>query len=200
LWDLATCRERETVTLYDAGTLLPGEGVPVDFADDGTLVVHRRGDILLVHRDGRRTRIEDGCQVHDPRGAAMLSGDGRRLLSWCSSADGDDMQVWDLVDNRLISSFVDNGYSFAPVFTADGRSLIFVAGRRELVVVDTDTGRETLRIPTVDIDATYTSLGLGDGGEVEVLTTAGDLVRYPVTHAGLVEAACELLLRDGELR
>ncbi|MCA9700841.1 MAG: hypothetical protein KC431_25155, partial [Myxococcales bacterium] len=55
-----------------------------------------------------------------------------------------------------------------------------------------------LRIPTVDIDATYTSLGLGDGGEVEVLTTAGDLVRYPVTHAGLVEAACELL-RHSEL-
>jgi WD40 repeat protein len=199
LWDVERCRQRGSLALRDPNALMPATGLPGRFAANGSLVVYHRGSIVIHDREGREIRIADGCEVHDPWGEAMLSPDGRRLLSWCSSRAGeaDEIRVWDVSTREVLANIDARSYSSAPVFSGDGERLIFVAGQRELAVVGVEEGRELLRIPTVDIDATYTKLRASeDGDSVEVLTTAGELVRYPTTRAGLVEAACRVLWRS----
>ena len=89
-------------------------------------------------------------------GAVAFSPDGRRLAAAVkqggSTASAGQIKVWDLVTGREVATFAGAaGGTFALAFTPDGRRLASTGFyHRDVVLWDSDSGRELLALPIDD--------------------------------------------------
>jgi WD40 repeat protein len=205
VWDLDLCRERVLVQLFDPaenkGRMPSNDTEPFHFLPNGTLVVYNRrnrGRVTLLDPRGQETHIEEECPEEAWSGYAELSPDGRVLVSSCDSSQWNGhARLWDVARGELIAEIDLRNYTTRPVFSSDGKLLIFGAGRYELAVIRVEDGHEILRVPTREIRIDFPQMRVRPNLPIiDVLTVEGELVSYPITRAQLVHTACRILARS----
>jgi Tol biopolymer transport system component len=133
----------DLITLETGGTPVPvapdvvttgvnGAGVDAVVAADGTLA-YVRGvgagtglrTLVWVDRQGRETPLATPPRTYIyPR----LSPEGKRVVAWSNDQESD-LWLWDLARLRLTRLTFTPGVDLYPVWTSDGRRLIFASDR-----------------------------------------------------------------------
>lgn len=192
VWDVAKCQRRAALELRGESRFT---GWP-SFADDGSvLIVDEGGHFTIVDPQGDIEQRSDTCDADRWAGYAKISPDGRLVFSSC---DNFQMhrgwgRVWDRERDEVIARVDLRGLSTPPAWTSTGE-MVFGAGRRELVVVRARDGRVLMRVPTETFQ-TPLPLRRVAGDRIE-LSTGERVIDYPITRAGLVVAACDVLARS----
>jgi serine/threonine-protein kinase len=110
--------------------ILPSSTAEFDVARDGTLVYVAGGAATprrrLVWVDRRGGEEEVKAMPPRPYSAARLSPDGSRVAVQIDDADRD-IWVWDLAREMLTRVTTDPGPDQSPLWTPDGRALIFTS-------------------------------------------------------------------------
>ncbi|PRQ03192.1 WD40 repeat domain-containing serine/threonine protein kinase [Enhygromyxa salina] len=196
IWNVDTCDVRERFSWPEA----EGQGeLRLHFGVDRSLRA-RTALGLNVIRDGsgRTVRIDEQC-VKEDAGWSQLSPDGRMLLSCCNSraAEHNPGRLWDTATGELIREFDLRGYAMEAQISADNQLILINAGQREIAVVRIADGRELFRLPGRLWPMRSAKTRAGEHGLVlDLVTDDGGLVTLPLSVAGLVNAACEVLARS----
>jgi len=184
--------------------ILPTNTAEFDVARDGTLVyatggataAHRR--LVWVDRSGR----EEEIKAMPPRlySAARLSPDGSRVAVQIDDADKD-IWVWDLRREMLTRVTTDPGLDQSPLWTPDGRGLIFTSqaggmlgGLFRQAADGTGIAERLTGSPTTIRRATAfvpdgSAVLYNDGTDIMMLTLGGDPRVRPVLQTPQAERA-----------
>jgi WD40 repeat protein len=152
-------RDKETLTLWDAGTGQKRAEVPVGgyfhiagFSPDGGLVAWQLGGALGQLRIlDTATGKQRAClgTADEPVGLASFSPDGKRVAGAYGGRPGTtpDLVVWEVGSGKILRRFrVPWGMcSFA--FSPDGNSLVSADPVGQVQLWDIDTGKELRRFP-----------------------------------------------------
>jgi Tol biopolymer transport system component len=180
--------------------ILPTNTAEFDVARDGTLVYAAGGAntqrrLVWVDRSGHQEEINS--MPPRPYSAARLSPDGSRVAVQIDDADRD-IWVWDLAREMLTRVTTDPGLDQSPLWTPDGRDLIFtsqaggVAGAlfRQAAdgtgLVDRLTDSSTIRRATSFLPDGSAVL-VNDEGDIMMLTMGRDRRMQPVVRSPQLE-------------
>ena len=181
--------------------ILPTNTAEFDVARDGTLVyatggataAHRR--LVWVDRSGREEEIK--AMPPRPYSAGRLSPDGSRVAVQIDDADKD-IWVWDLAREMLTRVTTDPGLDQSPLWTPDGRGLIFTSqaggvlgalfrqaadgtGIAERLTDSPSARRATTFVPD------GSAVRYNDGADIMMLTLGGDHRVRPVVQTPQAE-------------
>ena len=183
--------------------ILPTNTAEFDVARDGTLVYVTGGAtaaqrrFVWVDRSGREEEIT--AMPPRPYSAGRLSPDGSRLAVQIDDGDKD-IWVWDLAREMLTRVTTDPGLDQSPLWTPDGRGLIFtsqaggVLGALFRQAADGTGIAERLTDSPVIRRATGfvpdgSAVLLNDGADIMMLTLGGDHRVRPVVQTRQAERA-----------
>jgi RNA polymerase sigma factor (sigma-70 family) len=191
VWDVASGRER----CHIAGTR-PAGVLGLGLTADGKRLVSQGHDHSLMLWDalgGKELRQLSGAQPSQQQLVVWGIGDTGAVTPCVFSPDrrkfafvnimGKDafVQVWDVAQAKELSRFpVGTGIApTPPVFSADGKTLLRLAGDRSLCVHDAEDGKELRRVDWRGQDFNATRMALSpDGRLVAVQTPEGMVALY----------------------
>ncbi|PCC70100.1 Serine/threonine protein kinase [Nannocystis exedens] len=189
-----------------------------------TSLISFLGSELFVIRDDNRTSVLDPetglerCLAIDTcpgaearKGFSIISSDGRFLLTSCRSRDNlEEVRLWEVdsgsqLANIDFSAYSGVAYNPAPrspgleeaallEFAHSGEFLVARTQKGQLAVLSVPALEEQLRLHTRSAADDFRLRS--DDRFIDVLDAeSGAIHTYPVTRAGLVEAACRALAR-----
>ncbi|MDC0669058.1 WD40 repeat domain-containing serine/threonine protein kinase [Nannocystis radixulma] len=210
IWSTASCERHLSASPFRMPDQL-ATGI-LSFLGSELLVV--RGDdrtsVLDPSTGHERLLAVDNCDDHSsPQGFSIISSDGRYLLTSCRSRGHlGDVSLWAVDSGVKLAEHDFSAYSGvaynsmvrspgmedAPLleFAHSGDFLVARTQKGQLAVLSVPEMREEFRLHT---RSRADDLRLhGDDREIDVLDAESGVIHtYPVTRAGLVEAACAAL-------
>jgi hypothetical protein len=217
IWSTPTCKEERAASSF----LMPDQvsSSIISFMGSELFIVrHDERTSVLDPQTGRQRFLAiDPCRDPDRRqGFSLISSDGRFLLTSCRSRSNlQEVRLWEADSGMQLTTIDFSAYSGAaynPVARSPGlenAALLEFAHSGEFLVARTQKGQlAVLSVPGLEEQLILHTRSPADDFRlrsddrfIDVLDgESGVIHTYPVTRAGMVEAACRALARTDAAR
>jgi serine/threonine protein kinase/WD40 repeat protein len=188
--------------ISDSGTLLY---IPGTNAATGTSVEQRT--LVWVDRNGKEEAIPTPPNDY---GLPSISPDGTKVALSANIGDNVDIWVWDFARNTMTRLTFDDAADLAPLWTPDGKRIVFTSGRKgtgvywkaadgtgevehlcsvpgkSLLPVSWSSDGKTMTLMAVDIRPISTAQNIGS--DIGVMSMEGDREYRPLLEEKYLEA------------